>query len=145
MVRTLEVDITRLVSNFTDKIKINTMINFKEQELVNTEIRALKDLLVTGYLSKSSEHIYNLNINVTGSMVLPCTLTSEDIIYPLSLSINEILSDIDESSEKYLKINGNMVDIKPIIWQNIVLVVPNKVESTVYKAESIKVNNMSDK
>lgn len=128
------IDLTRLVQNFTDKIEINEIINFDGTYIKNTDIRKLDNVKVVGTIIKGESNIYYLNLLVTGIMILPCAITLDDVPYQFSSEISEILSDTDENDEKYLKINGNSIDILPIVWQNIVLEVPIRVVSeTAYK------------
>jgi uncharacterized protein len=123
----LKIDLTRLMNNFIESIDINEVINFDDSYLTNTAIRRLSDVKVTGSISKTMADMYYLKLLVAGTMILPCAITLEDVEYNFGIEINEILSDIDDEDEKYLKINGNCIDILPIIWQNIVLEVPFRV------------------
>lgn len=130
----MNTDLTRLMNNFTDKIEISEIISFDSTYIKNTDIRKLDDVKIIGAITKSESDIYYLNLSVKGTMILPCAITLDDVEYPFSIEISEILSDVDENDEKYLKINGNCIDILPIVWQNIVLEVPLRVVSkTAYK------------
>ncbi len=131
----MNIDLTRLINSYIEEIEIDNIINFNNNYINNTDIRKLDDVKIKGSISKTEADIYNLHLDVKGKMILPCSLTLEDVEYPFLIEINEILSDIDEDDEKYLKINGNSIDIMPIIWQNIVLEIPSKVVSdNAYKA-----------
>jgi len=125
----MNIDLTRLVKSFTDKLEIDEVINFDETYINNTDIRKLDNIRIKGTISKTESDIYNLHLSVFGVMILPCALTLEDVKYPFSIEISEILSENDEDDEKYLKISGNYIDIIPIIWQNIVLEIPLRVVS----------------
>ncbi|MDD4036080.1 MAG: YceD family protein [Bacilli bacterium] len=123
----MNIDIIRLINNFTENIEIDEQMNFDSTYISNTDIRKLDNIKVKGNITKSSSHIYHLILNVSGIMVLPCSITLEDVEYPFSINISEILSDLDDIDENYLKINSNIIDISSIIWQNIILEVPIRV------------------
>ncbi len=69
-------------------------------------------------------------------MILPCSITLEDVAYPFNINIDEALTEEDVKEENFIKIINKSIDIIPIIWQNIVMEVPLKVTSQ--KAESLK-------
>lgn len=125
----MEVDITKLVNNFIPSLDIREIINFGDEYLINTDIRNLDNVEVRGTISKGEMGIYNLNLNIDGVMILPCSVSLEDVDYPFSIEISEILTDMEEKDENYIKFNGNAIDILPIIWQNIVMEIPLKVVS----------------
>lgn len=125
----MKIDLTRLLNHYIEDIKINDNLKFTDDYLANTEIRQLSDIEVTGFIASTADDLYELNLNIKGEMILPCAITLEDVSYPFDIKINEILSDDDESDEKYLKIINNSIDIVPIIWQNIVMEIPFKVVS----------------
>ena len=130
------IDLTRLINNFSEEIKIKEIIKFNDDYLKNTEIRSLDNVEIDGYICCTSEQLYNFNATVKGEMILPCSITLEDVKYPFTLKIDEILSENEEDDEKYIKIFNNTIDIMPIIWQNIVMEIPLKVISP--KVEKIK-------
>ena len=128
------VDLTRLMNNYIERIEIDNTINFSDEYTKILILERLSDVKVVGSISKPESDIYNLNLNLDGMMVLPCALTLEDVEYPFSIEINEILTENVDDDESYFKISGNSIDILPIIWQYIVLEIPARVESkTAYK------------
>lgn len=129
-------DLTRLINNYVEEIKINEKLFFGDKYIKNTEIRKLSEIIVEGCISCTTEKLYDLNFIVKGEMVLPCAITLEDVNYPFCININEILSEWDLDDEKYIKIINNSIDIMPIIWENIVMEIPLKVVSK--KAAKIK-------
>ncbi len=136
----MNIDLSRLINNFIDKIEINEIVNFNEDYIKNTDIKKLDSVKVSGLINKTEANIYNLYLSVSGIMILPCALTLEDVEYPFSLEIIEILSEAKEDDEKYFKINGNHIDIISIVWQNIILEIPSKVVSK----SAHKINKIGD-
>jgi uncharacterized protein len=136
----MKIDLIRLINNFVESIDINETITFDESYLSNTDIRKLSEIKVSGSIVKTNADMFFLKLLVEGTMILPCAITLEDVNHDFALEINEVLSEIDEEDEKYLKINGNSIDILPIIWQNIVLEVPFRV----VKDEEYHINKSGD-
>ncbi len=59
-------------------------------------------------------------------MTLPCALSLEDVEHPFELMIDQNVGLSDEFEQNY-KIISNTLDILPILWENIVLEIPNKI------------------
>ena len=132
----MKINLSRLANNFIEKITISEIIVIDEEYLKNTEIRKLSELKVEGFISSTDEEFYVLNLKVKGEMILPCSITLEDVAYPFNINIDEALTEEDVKEENFIKIINKSIDIIPIIWQNIVMEVPLKVTSQ--KAESLK-------
>jgi len=115
------------ISYLNKRIIINDKITFKENYLSETEIRSISDVDVIGYIDYVSDDSMLLNIEVKGEMILPCSVTLDDVILPFDISIGEIINLDNKENEEYLKIIDNTIDIMPIIWQNIVVEIPMKV------------------
>ena len=122
----MKYDISK-ISYINKKIIINDKITFGENYLNETEIKSLSDIEVLGYLEYVSDDTILFNIEVKGEMILPCSVTLDDVILPFDISIGEIINLDNKENEEYLKIIDNTIDIMPIIWQNIVVEIPMKV------------------
>ena len=63
-------------------------------------------------------------------MVLPCAVTlkpvNHDFNIKISDNLNELLSEIDKNIKKV----ENLLDIFPIVWENILMEVPMRVVSS---------------
>lgn len=123
----MNIDLTRLLNSYVDEVPIEGYIEFEKEYLRNTDIRSISTVEVTGSIKKTTEDLYSLSINVTGIMVLPCSVSLEDVNMPININISEILTDNPNLDEEYLKINEKTIDIKSIVWQNILMEIPIKV------------------
>ncbi len=112
------IDITRLKSGIDEYALIDLKYSFNE-EIKSTNILKLDDVIIKGSISKSYDG-FNLNVNVTGVMVLPCSITLKPTDYSFSIEIDEIL-------EENYKNNQNTIDIFPIIWENILMEIPIRI------------------
>ncbi len=121
-------DLTKLIQNFDHTLEINEVITFDKEYYKNTDIIDMSKITVKGMISKSPSSLYELHLKITGTLILPCSVTLKEVSYPISIEVNETLSENDEDDkEEYLRITGNYLDIIPIVWQNIVMEIPIKV------------------
>ncbi len=100
--------------------EINRDIDIEEEILKNTDIKKISKVSVKGFLYKIGEGIFELKVNINGTMMLLCALSLEEIEYPFNININEAL----EQNESNLQ---NSIDIFPIVWENIVLEIPSRI------------------
>lgn len=122
-------DLGKLQNRKADKLEYNDTITLDESLYENTDIRRLSPLDVNIKIRRVTDSSYSMDLNIKGTMVLPCSITLKDVDYPFDINTEVKLSNDDEFDEEYIKINQNTIDIIPIIWQNIVLEIPLKVVS----------------
>ena len=103
------------------KIDINGKVTFPKEDLEKAKILDLKEISVNGNLNSD----FKLELNIKGTMILPCSLTLETVDYPFDITINENIDEFIENSKKTQK----TIDILPIIWENILMEIPMKVVS----------------
>jgi uncharacterized protein len=124
----MNIDITKLKSGYQNHIDIDMTHSYSKEELKGTGILKLDDVKITGYLENSYDD-YHLDILVSGTMILPCSVTLEEVPYPFSFRIDEIMEEFFENEPKKYKRCENSIDISEIIWENIVMEIPMKVVS----------------
>ena len=117
------IDLNELFNKNLYKLKVSGTINIDEEYIKNTDIRKISPVKVDGYILNNEECL-EIDINITGEMILPCARTLKDVKYPFDINIDEL---IDENSDNSLEIVQNKLDIFPIIWQNILVDVPLRI------------------
>lgn len=130
----MNIDLTKLIYGGLYKIPISGEIMVSDDMLYGTDIRKISPIKVSGYILNNNED-YELNINVTGTMILPCARTLKDVEYPFNIDIDEIIGENDDNS---LEIIQNRLEIFPIIWQYILVDVPLRVLAPDAKEESLE-------
>lgn len=130
----MKIDLTKLIYNNLYKIPVEGEVIIPDEFLEGTEIREISAVKVSGFVFNNEEE-FELNINITGTMVLPCARTLKDVNYPFNIDINEIIGENDDNS---LEIIQNSLEIFPIIWQNILVDVPLRVLAPDAKEESLE-------
>ncbi len=128
------IDLTKLIYNNLYKIPVTGEIIVPENLLENTDIRKISPVKVEGFIL-NNEETYELDINVSGVMILPCARTLKDVEYSFNIDINEIIGENDDNS---LEIIQNRLEIFPIVWQNILVDVPLRVLAPDAKEESLE-------
>ena len=105
-------------------ILIDTIISFDEEYLRVSEIKKLDNVHVSGriYYSLTKEVIFAGNVN--GNMTLVDGYSGDLIDYPFNIDLDEILADFSTEDEKKGKKPQNSLDLKEVLWENIVLEVP---------------------
>ena len=109
------IDLIPLLNRIESSININNTISFSEDYIKNSNILRLDDVKVNGIIALNEEDKIKISIDVEGIMILEDSISLDEISYPFSLKIEEILEN-----------NTNSIDIMDILWQNIVLEVPLK-------------------
>lgn len=118
------------LSKIRDSLIIEDNYEFGEEYFKNTDIRALPKVSFSGKISYNYENDLILSGVCEGVMILPDTLTLDDIEYPFSFEIDTIISENNEEIKEYYEKMKNSLDIMGILWQNIVLEVPMRITNT---------------
>ena len=105
-------------------ILIDTIISFDEEYLRVSEIKKLDNVHLSGriYYSLTKEVIFAGNVN--GNMTLVDGYSGDLIDYPFNINLDEILANFSNEDEKMGKKPKNSLDLKEVLWENIVLEVP---------------------
>ena len=105
-------------------ILIDSTISFGEEYLQVSAIKRLDNIQVSGriYYSLTKEVIFAGNVK--GNMTLVDGYSGDLIDYPFNIDLDEILADFSEEDEKKGKKPQNSLDLKEVLWENIVLEVP---------------------
>lgn len=98
----------------------------------HSEIRSVKPVHVTGRADLSSKKA-TFHLTVEGSMVLPCSRTLVDVDYPFTIKTTETYlfqpAEYETDEEELHTVEGDIVDLIPIIKEAIILEVPMQVFS----------------
>ncbi len=113
------IDLSLLHSNVIDEININESIEFKPEVYADTDIKKFRFIHVEGDIKRETDDDDLIDLSVSGEMVLPDSISLEDVNYPFSFKIEGSLQEI-------LGNCPNTLDILEILWENIVLEIPLK-------------------
>ena len=122
------IDVTRLNNGIENKIELKNEITLSEEILKTSSILSIKKLNITGTIEKDIEGYY-INAILEGTIVLPDSLTLNPTDYQISTEINGNIQELLEEIGKNDKKVENTIDIFPIIWENILMEIPIRVEN----------------
>ena len=122
--------------NRLGKEEYNEDLNVSLFDLSNTDIIRLDYVHFEGVSSIDYVEDLILNGTLVGQMVLPCSITLDEVEYPFEIEIEENLGNFDE----ILKKNKNSLEILSVLCENIVLEIPMKVVKKGIDIANIKGN-----
>lgn len=133
------INLTKLVTNLSNKIQFDEYIELDKNYLKNTDIKDISKIHVVGNIRKLESN-FELDMNIKCTLTLLCSISLKDVYYDIDIDVNDIIGESldNEEIEENNKIINNSIDLIPIIWQNIILEVPLKVISPDVKQENIK-------
>jgi len=122
--------IAKLIKASTTEISINEAVDFADAVNQHFDIKKLSKILVTGKgLLKPTSRTMEFELTITGEMTLSCALTLDEVAYPFATTINPTFTwnaeQHDPYSEDYLI--KDTVELAPLIWQEILIQVPQRV------------------
>ena len=111
-----------------DELSIKRSLEFeyditKDNE-IDKRIFELNNAKVNGRIYLNSVDEIILECNFSGVMFIEDSISLEIVPYDFNIDIEENLSDIEEIYEECYEKGKNTLDLKKILWQNIVLEVP---------------------
>ena len=136
----MNIDITKLKNSVVKVIEVDEVANFNKEDIKKADMLDLKDVKVTGQISKNNLDSYNVYLKVSGEMILPCAITLKPVNYPFNIEIDEIFSEDASEMSKKIKKFENTIDILPIVWENILMEIPMRVVSPDASLEKVEGN-----
>lgn len=110
-------------------ISFDEEITFDESAFAKTnQIKSLHDVSVYGsmYLDTSCDRVF-CNITVEGVMILPCSITLEDVEYEFHSQSEEVFAFEKVHDDDVHEAKGDVIELLPVIFQMILMEVPLKV------------------
>lgn len=108
--------------NIKNKIDINYEVN--KDEGLDKRIHGLENAKVIGSIYLNNNNDIILNCIFSGDMIINDSITLDLIPYHFNIEIDENLEDLQENYQECYENSQNTLDLKKILWENIVLEVP---------------------
>ncbi len=105
--------------------RFNTTFDFHPFIINNDEIYDVSLIEVKGTINQIDLDTYQFTYQVTGKLVLPCSLTLEPVDYLIDEEFDEVYST--KNDEDFYLIEKNTIDLEKIVWANIILSIPIRV------------------
>ncbi|GAA0613181.1 DUF177 domain-containing protein [Virgibacillus siamensis] len=118
---------------YNKPFEFDDWVNVSELESMNNDIRTIDPVHVYGTVYDQGDEII-FSFTIEGEMILPCARTLVDVPYPFEIKATEVFSesiyyDDGEEEEEVHPIDGEVLDLTPLIKENILLEVPFRVFS----------------
>ena len=108
---------------------IDETLTWERDCFATDRLRELKNVVVTGSgrYDASSQRL-EVDLTISGEMIVPCAVTLEDVEVPFETSSTEIFSflPVKEDQEEVHVLKDEVLDLRPVIEQLILLEVPLK-------------------
>lgn len=114
-------------------VEFEDVVDVSELETMNNDIRRIDPAQVKVSFTVDGDELI-ASLRIKGKMVLPCARTLVDVPYEFDISVDEVfstspyLTDDDLESEIH-PVEGEVLDLKPYIMENILLDTPYRVFS----------------
>jgi uncharacterized protein len=106
-----------------EQVDVSTVMDIDKQ------IRAVSPIHVTGRVDIGTNEI-TFHIHIEGELTLPCSRTLVDVLFPVDVKTTEtflLRTDYDPEQEHVTVVKGDVIDLYPIIQENVLLEVPMQV------------------
>lgn len=128
--------------NIKDEIIIEADVI--KDDLLDKRILDLKDAKVEGRIYTNNSDDILIECKFWGTMYITDSISLESIPYDFEILVEENLNDLSENYQECYKSRQNTLDLKVVLWQNIVLEVPisySKVEDAKLKGNGWELLN----
>lgn len=141
-----------LMQQHGESLEIAENLTFDLSQVKQSVLKDLKNVFVSGHINyDDSTFLAYLFLNITADMVLPDSITNEDVVVELDTDVNEVISFkpiSEEEQEDILVVKGDTLNLYPLIFTHILSEVPLSVSTPgqkVYpKGEGWEVLNEAD-
>lgn len=122
--------ITQLQKYRIKGLVLDETIDVSDIKETDSQIRDVSPIHVTGRADINAMNI-TFHIHLTGVLTLPCARTFVDVKYPVDIEttetflLNEDYANLE--SEYYTVVKGDVIDLTPVIRENLLLEVPMQV------------------
>ncbi|MED3660301.1 YceD family protein [Ureibacillus sp. FSL K6-8385] len=113
-------------------LPIDTVVNLDEVKERNKDIREISPVHVKGHCTVGNSQM-TCHLTLKATLTLPCARTWEDVQFPVEVETVEVFSWEDpelrgnDDDEDIHYIDGEVVDLKPVLEELILLEVPMQV------------------
>ena len=115
----MNIDLLPLYNHIKEKEEFDCDILYDKDYYSNTKIKKLRDVHIKGYIYLDSSNLLKAKFIYNGVMVLEDDISLKEENYSFSGEFDDFLEENQENLQ-------NSLDLKEILWENIVLEIPLK-------------------
>lgn len=102
-------------------------LDFSSEAEQVEDIQNISIALVEGTISRVDDDIFKCVYHLKVDLVLSCSLTLEPVDYTMDFEVEELIGYANADYDDVVEISGNTVDMKAIIWDNIIVNIPIRI------------------
>lgn len=101
--------------------------DFREEVKNIDDILSISEIKVTGEIHVLEFNTFEFDLHIQGILVLEDARTLEPVDFELDLDIVEYFAVEDNGDDDIRIIESNTVDLRPVVWENILLEKPIRI------------------
>jgi len=101
--------------------------DFTEEIKNISDILGISEIKVKGRLKVLDFNAFSFDLKIVGTMILEDSRTLDPIDYDIKLEVNETFGIEDDGNDVIRLIEANTVDLRPVVWENILLEKPIRI------------------
>ncbi len=107
--------------------QFSTEFDFSEEAKIIEDILNIGVTLVKGTITREDDDIFKLNYHLQVNLTLACSLTLEPVDYLMNISQEDLIGYADNDNDDVIEIINNTIDLRNIIWDNILVNIPIRI------------------
>ena len=111
----------------TNPYHFSLELDFSNEAENVEDIQNIGIALVEGTISRVDNDIFRCVYHLKVDLVLSCSLTLEPVNYSMNFEQEELIGYANENYDDVVEISGNTVDLKAIVWDNIIVNIPIRI------------------
>lgn len=111
----------------TNPYHFSLELDFSNEAEHVEDIQNIGIALVEGTISRVDDDIFRCVYHLKVDLVLSCSLTLEPVNYSMNFEQEDLIGYANENYDDVVEISGNTVDLKAIVWDNIIVNIPIRI------------------
>lgn len=111
----------------TNPYHFSLELDFSNEAENVEDIQNIGIALVEGTISRVDDDIFRCVYHLKVDLVLSCSLTLEPVNYSMNFEQEDLIGYANENYDDVVEISGNTVDLKAIVWDNIIVNIPIRI------------------
>ena len=111
----------------TNPYHFSLELDFSNEAENVEDIQNIGIALVEGTISRVDDDIFRCVYHLKVDLVLSCSLTLEPVNYSMDFEQEELIGYANADYDDVVEISGNTIDLKEIIWDNIIVNIPIRI------------------
>ena len=111
----------------TNPYHFSLELDFSSEAEQVEDIQNIGIALVEGTISRVDDDIFRCTYHLKVELVLSCSLTLEPVNYSKDFEQEDLIGYANADYDDVVEISGNTIDLKAIVWDNIIVNIPIRI------------------